>query len=197
MMPEVLARGADSPPTAVSVERLVIIGFMGAGKSTVGPMLAARLGWAFVDLDDEVAGLAGEPVAEIIRGRGLESFRRLEAEAGGVVMRRRRVVVAVGGGWPAEPGHMELLGEGTLSVWLRVSAATALARIAGSVTPRPLLEVADPLATAESLLARRREYYQRGDLEVGTEHRTPDEVVGDILRRLTPCEGDRGKEETA
>ena len=193
----VRARRADSPPEPDSLERLVIIGFMGAGKSTVGPMLADRLGWTFVDLDDDVAGRAGEPVHEIIRGRGLGTFRRLESEAGREVMRRRRVVVAVGGGWPAQPGHMELLGDDTLSVWLRVSPATALARIARSATPRPLLEVADPLATAESLLARRRQHYQRGDLEIDTERRTPDEVVGAILKRLTPCGGDLEREETA
>ena len=197
MMTGVRARRADPQRGTISAERLVIIGFMGAGKSTVGTMLADRLGWAFVDLDDEVAGREGEPVDEIIRGRGLASFRRLESEAGREVMRRRRVVVAVGGGWPAQPGHMDLLGRGTLSVWLRVSAATALARIAASVNPRPLLEVADPLATAESLLARRKQHYQRGDLRIDTEHRTPDEVVGAILRRLTPCGGDREREETA
>jgi shikimate kinase len=78
-----------------------------------------------------------------------------------------------------------------------VSAGTALARIAGSVTPRPLLEVADPLATAESLLARRRKHYERGDIRIDTEHRTPDQVVGDILESLAP-RGAYGKgEETA
>ena len=193
----VRAQRVDSPPGPVPFERLVIIGFMGAGKSTVGPMLADRLGWTFVDLDDDVAGRAGEPVHQIIRGRGLDTFRRLESEAGREVMRRRRVVVAVGGGWPAQPGHMELLADGTLSVWLRVSPATALARLARSATPRPLLEVADPLATAESLLARRRQHYRRGDLEIDTERRTPDEVVGAILKRLTPCGGDLEREETA
>ena len=197
MTAAVPAQRADGPPIPGSVERLVILGFMGAGKSTVGPILADRLGWAFVDLDDEVAGRAGAPVDEIIRRRGLESFRCLESEVGREVMRRRRVVVAVGGGWPAEPGHMELLAGGTLSVWLRVSAATALARIAKSVMRRPLLEVADPLATAESLLARRRVHYQRGDLAIDTEYRTPDEVAGDILKRSTPCGGDREEEETA
>lgn len=188
---------ASPSPGPVSAERVVILGFMGAGKSTVGPMLATRLGWTFVDLDHEIAELAGAPVDEIIRRRGIESFRRLESEVGREVLRRMRVVVAVGGGWPAEPGHMELLADGTLSVWLLVSAGTALARIAGSVTPRPLLEVADPLATAESLLARRRKHYERGDIRIDTEHRTPDQVVGDILESLAP-RGAYGKgEETA
>ena len=177
---------ADPSPVAEPepVERVVIIGFMGAGKSTVGPLLADRLGWAFLDLDDEVASRAGAPVNEIIRARGIDAFRRLESEVGREVLGRRLVVIAVGGGWPAEPGHMDLLARDTLSVWLRVSAATALERIAASVIPRPLLEVADPLAVAESLLARRRAYYQRGDIEIDTELRAPENVVGEILERM-------------
>lgn len=190
-----LASGSRSAPGAV--ERVVIIGFMGAGKSTVGAILARRLGWTFVDLDDEVARLAGKPADEIIRGRGVESFRLLETRVGSEVLRRRRVVVAVGGGWPAQPGHMDLLTGATLSVWLRVSAETALARIAGSRTPRPLLEVGDPLAEAKSLLAVRREHYERGNLRIDTEHRTPDDVAGDIVKQLAPSGGYRSKEETA
>ena len=191
----VAARRTDPPPLPDSVQRLVVIGFMGAGKSTVGAMLAARLGWPFVDLDDEVARRAGTPVHGIIRRRGLDAFRRLESEAGREVMRRRRVVVAVGGGWPAQPGHMELLADGALSVWLRVSAATAVERVAASGVSRPLLEVAEPLATAETLLARRREHYRRGDIEIDTDERTPREVVADILREIAPRGRDREREE--
>ena len=193
----VAVRRTDPPLLPDSVERLVVIGFMGAGKSTVGAMLAARLGWPFVDLDDEVARRAGEPVHQIIRKRGLDAFRQLESEAGRDILRRRRVVVAVGGGWPAQPGHMELLGDGALSVWLRVSAATAVQRVAASETRRPLLEVADPLAKAERLLARRREHYRRGDIETDTERRTPREVVGDILKQFASLGGDREREDTS
>lgn len=191
----VAARRTDPPPLPDSVERLVVIGFMGAGKSTVGAILAARLGWPFVDLDDEVARRAGAPVHRIIRRRGLDAFRHLESEAGREVMRRRRVVVAVGGGWPAQPGHMELLADGALSVWLRVSAATAVERVAASGISRPLLEVAEPLATAETLLARRREHYRRGDIEIDTNQRTPREVVADILSKVAPRGRDREREE--
>lgn len=182
------------PSTPGSVVRLVIVGFMGAGKSTVGPLLANRLGWTFVDLDDEVARRAGDPVDEIVRARGIDAFRRLESDTGREVMQRTRVVVATGGGWAAEPGHMGLLGDDTVSVWLRVSAATALARVAESEARRPLLEVADPLARATSLLARRRQHYRRCDVQVDTEHRTPDEVVRDIVGRLIP-RGSAGERE--
>ena len=197
-MPRVQAAPTETPPGAGGFARLVIIGFMGAGKSTVGRLLADRLGWTFIDLDDEVARREGGPVDGVIRQRGLKYFRRIESEAGMEVIRRNRVVVAVGGGWPAVPGHMGLLDDDTLSVWLRVSATTALERLADSSAPRPLLEVADPLATAEELLSGRSAHYQFGDITIDTENRTPSEVVGGILQRLAPHRGDdKDKEETA
>lgn len=178
-------------------ERLVLIGFMGAGKSTVGRLLAARLGWRFIDLDGEVERREARPVHEIIRSSGLSHFRRIESAVGREAIRGKRVVVAVGGGWPAEPGNMDLLEEGTLSVWLQVDPKTALARLAESDTPRPLLEVTDPAAAADELLSRRRSHYRRGSIRIETDDLTPDEVVRNILERLIPGGGDKEKEETA
>jgi len=115
-MPETTVVSAP-PDLTGSVERIVLIGFMGAGKSTVGPLLARALGWRFVDLDAEVERAEGSSVAELIRGRGVERFRELESRTGRRVLRRRRVVVAAGGGWAAEPGHMDLLYDRSLVAW--------------------------------------------------------------------------------
>ncbi len=168
-----------------SVRCIVIIGFMGAGKSTVGALLAKAIGWDFVDLDTEIARREGIPVDRIIHTRGLPHFRRVESRVGQEVLGRRRLVAAMGGGWPAGPGHMDMLDAGTVSIWLQVGAATAVRRIADSSTPRPLLQVSDPLATAASLLGERRRHYGRGDIAVDTEDRFPDEVVGEILAQLS------------
>lgn len=192
------AVSAGLPPGAAALpERLVLIGFMGAGKSTVGRLLAARLGWRFIDLDREVERREARPVQEIIRSDGLRRFRSIESAAGREAIRGRRVVVAVGGGWPAEPGNMDLLEEDTLSVWLQVSPKTALARVAESDTPRPLLEVTDPAAAAEELLSSRGSHYRRGSIRIDTDDLTPDEVVRNILELLSPCSGDKEEEETA
>lgn len=179
------AGGLDVAGSA-PVRRIVIIGFMGAGKSTVGSMLARSIGWEFVDLDDEVARREGMPVHEIIRERGIAGFRSVESRVGQELLRCRRTVISVGGGWPAEPGHMNLLGNGTVSIWLRVGTEAALERIARSDAARPLLQVDDPVRTAESLLRERIPYYRRGNIAVDTGGRAPDEVVMEIMDHIGP-----------
>ena len=191
-----VARGPDAAGSE-SVLRVVIVGFMGAGKTTVGAMLAESIGWDFLDLDAEVARREGMPVPEIIRERGMADFRRVEAEVGRALLCRRRAVIAVGGGWPAEPGHMDMLGKGTVSVWLRVGTRAALERIAGSDTARPLLQVDDPVGTAESLLAERTRHYRRGDIVVDTEDRAPDEVATEILKHIKHISPSRDEPATA
>lgn len=170
-----------------SVERIVLIGFMGAGKSTVGPLLARTLGWRFVDLDAEVERTEGSSVAELIRGRGVERFRELESRAGRRILGRRQVVVAMGGGWAAEPGHMDMLGELSVAVWLKVTPETALARIRSARHSRPLLDIGDPLATAQRLLRARTAHYRRSDITIDTENRSPAQVVREILRQPVLC----------
>ena len=174
------------------VRCIVVIGFMGAGKSTVGRMLADALGWRFVDLDDEVARRDGMPVDRIIRQKGLDRFRRRESEVGRELLRRVRTVVSVGGGWPAQPGHMESLGKGTVSIWLQVGVASALERIAGSTSARPLLEVSDPVATATALLDDREPYYRHGSIAIETEGVSPKRVLRAILRSLTVSGSENG-----
>lgn len=183
--PEVALR----PPT--TVVRLVLVGFMGAGKSTVGPIVARALGWNFVDLDDEIERREECPPGEIIRQRGLARFRRIESRAGRDVLRGTRVVVAVGGGWAAQPDHMAALGRHSISVWLRVSPETALVRIEGSATSRPLLEGPEPRAAAEALLRSRNAHYRQSDITIDTEGRTPGEVARAILEHPLLVQGNR------
>lgn len=185
-MPETTVVSAP-PDLAGAVQRIVLIGFMGAGKSTVGPLLARTLGWGFVDLDAEVERAEGSSVAELIRGRGVEWFRELESRTGRRVLRRRRVVVAAGGGWAAEPGHMDLLDELSVAVWLRVTPETALARIRTARQSRPLLDVGDPLDAARDLLQARTAHYCRSDITIDTENRSPAEIVREIMRQPVLC----------
>ncbi len=180
-MPEVAPR----PRTGVA--RLVLVGFMGAGKSTVGPILARALDWDFVDLDDEIARREGSDAGEIIRRRGIERFRQLESKAAREALQREELVIAMGGGWAAQPGHMSSLKYDSLSVWLRVAPDTALARMGGSSTRRPLLEGPDPHTAATALLRQRIAHYSRCAITIETDGRSPEEVAREILQhpRLT------------
>lgn len=163
--------------------RIVLVGFMAAGKSTVGRVLARRLGWRFVDLDREVARLAGRPVREIIRGAGEEEFRRLESLATAALDDLSQVVIAAGGGWMARPELRDRWPD-AVRVLLRVSPDAAVSRLGDRLPTRPLLDPVDPLGSARRLLAAREPAYERAEVTVETEGKSPGEVADEILHLL-------------
>ena len=170
--------------TAATVRRIVLLGFMGAGKSTVAPILAGLMDWEAIDLDDEVARRAEMDVPTLIGRRGLAAFRTAESQAGRALLQRTGVVISAGGGWAAQPDHMEELGPETLSVCLEVGAETALRRLAGSPTPRPLLTTENPIAAARALIAERTPRYRLADLTVDTEGVSPEDVAAHIFAHV-------------
>lgn len=157
---------------------------MGAGKTTVGPILADALGRAFVDLDAAVGQRWGHPVPALIRERGLAFFRRVESAAAAEILAGPPVVLATGGGWAAQPGRIEALEGRAHAVWLQVRPRTALARIGDGLRDRPLLDVPDPLDAARALLAERTPCYQRCAIRIDTDELAPGQVAQEILRRL-------------
>lgn len=173
----------DGTAAGFPVRRVVLIGFMCSGKSTVGPLLASRLGWEHLDLDHEIERRAGRRVAEIFASDGEGRFREMEAEATTALAGREGLVLSPGGGWITNPVLLDLLGEGTLSVWLRVGAEEVLRRSAAAPGERPLLRGPDPLETVRRLLAAREPLYARASLAVETAGREPGEVVEEIVRR--------------
>ena len=157
---------------------------MGAGKTTVGRLLAAALGWAFVDFDDEVERRAGATVAEIFERFGEARFRALETEVAASLLGRTSVVLGSGGGWAAEPGRLAGVPEGTAVVWLQVSPEEAVRRAGRDARRRPLLEAPDPVGRARSLLQRRSPQYAEAGWRVDTEHSSLDDVTARILEIL-------------
>jgi shikimate kinase len=165
------------------VRRVVLVGFMTSGKTTVGAALAQRLGWRHLDLDAEIERAEGRTVAEIFAARGESAFRRLEAELTPRLLARERSVLSVGGGWVSGPAW-RALPEGTLSVWLRVSAEEVLRR-AGPATrrrTRPLLAVADPEAEVRRLLREREPLYRLAEVSTATDGRDAAQVAAEIER---------------
>jgi shikimate kinase len=177
-------REPETPETP-GAANIVLVGFMGAGKTTVGRRLAEVLGWRFIDLDEEIVREAGMPVAEIFRTRGEAAFRDLESRLTARLSSVHRTVLAPGGGWIADPANAERLPPATSTVWLRVSPEEAVRRILATGAERPLLSgVEDPVVLARLLLARREPLYRTADLIVDVDGRTPDEVAGEIRTRI-------------
>ncbi len=167
---------------------LILTGFMGAGKSAVGQVVARRLGWSFVDLDDAVEAAAGKPVHRIFVEDGEGRFRDLETRALGEAVALDRAVVATGGGVLGRPDNRRLLA-GRLVVNLRADPAACVRRVAGSGRRRPLLETGDPARAARTLYAERRPLYDGVPRQVDTDGRTPEAVADEIVRRFLSAEG--------
>lgn len=166
------------------VRRVLLVGFMGSGKSTVGPLVAAGLSWRFLDFDGCIEEAEGLSVADIFRTHGEAHFRSVESEIAERLLAEDRVVLGSGGGWAAEPGRLDTLPEGTVSVWLRVSADEAVERVRPQAGVRPLLATEDPRSRAEALLSERAPRYGHAHLTVETDGRAPEEVASEILSLL-------------
>ena len=167
------------------IERIVLVGFMAAGKTTVGRIVAGRLDWDFVDFDEAIAERVGRVPGDVIREDGEPVFRALEAEVTAELADRDRVVLAPGGGWATQPELAASLGPGTVRVWLRVSPVEAVRRAEADGTDRPLM--GPPEGRVERmarLLRRRSERYEEAELVVDVDEKRPEAVADEIVRHL-------------
>jgi shikimate kinase len=160
--------------------RIVLVGFMGAGKSAVGRRLARRLKYRFVDLDSRIEKRTGRKIAELFSEQGEPAFRALEQEEAVALSGLENVVVAAGGGAFAFPATRELLRKGALTVWLQCDLETTLTRIRADGS-RPL---AGNREIMRALLAEREPSYRQADVTVDTSRRKPREVVDRIVELI-------------
>lgn len=161
---------------------VVLIGPPGAGKSTVGALLAAALGVQFTDTDAQIEASAGKPVADIFIEDGEPAFRELERTEVARALNGQSGVVAVGGGAVLDPGTQQAL-TGHRVVYLETGFAAAAKRT-GMSQARPLL-IGNPRTTLKILLEQRIPVYQRlATFTVSTDDRTPEDIAGDIAGRL-------------
>jgi shikimate kinase len=153
---------------------------MGSGKSTVGPLLAARLGWSFLDADEVIEAEAGIPIAEIFARHGEAHFREREHSTIARLAAGDALVLALGGGAIEHPATREMLTAtpGTLLVHLEVELATTLARCRGTERTRPIL--ADQ-ANLASRYRHRLPLYRAAHLSICVDTITPAEAVDAIL----------------
>ena len=172
-------------PDTGAVRRIVLVGFMAAGKSTLAPRIAHALNWRVLDVDAAIVAQTGRTVAEIFRDQGEPAFRALEAELTAALSSGDPVVVAPGAGWIANPGSRPIRDDpATRLIWLRISIDEVLRRARRDRVVRPLLEGADPLEDGRRLLAEREPLYASADLVIDVDGRTEDAVLDDILTWL-------------
>ena len=160
----------------------ILIGPPGAGKSTVGPLLAARLGVGFLETDDQIEATAGKPVGDIFIEDGEAAFRALEREAVARAVASHDGVLGLGGGAVLDPGTQQLLAQRRV-VYLATGFAAAAKRV-GMDTPRPLL-IGNPRAKLRELLEQRLPIYQKlARITVTTDGRAPDEIAADVAGQI-------------
>jgi shikimate kinase len=167
-------------PPALVIERVVLLGYMTSGKSTVGQALARRLEWEFLDFDVEIEHRAGATVKDIIASHGEEAFREMEAALTAEVAARPGVVLAPGGGWITRPDLLDRLGSRTLSVWLRVSVDETVRRLNRDSIDRPFRGHPIPREIIGKMLSEREPLYRLADLSVPAEGRSPEGVAFEI-----------------
>jgi shikimate kinase len=168
-------------------DNVILVGFMGAGKSVCGRRLAERLGRRFVETDYLIVARQGRSIPEIFRRDGESTFRRLEGEVLEGIAGEHSQVIATGGGLPCRNQRMERLRELGTVVWLAGDLDELVAR-ARRLGGRPMLE-GKSMEDVEILYREREPYYARADIVIDTTDADPDEVVARMLGALREPRG--------
>ena len=170
--------------TAALGRRLVVlVGMMGAGKSTVGRRLAARLKLPFVDADNEIEAAAGMTIPEIFEARGEDSFRNGEARVIARLLENGPGVLATGGGAFMREETRRRIQDKAVSVWLKADADVIMRRVRRRAD-RPLLQTADPAGTVTRLLTEREPVYQHADVTIWSRDVPHDKIVDECIDAL-------------
>lgn len=160
---------------------IVLVGFMGTGKTSVGRRLASQLRMRYVDTDDIVERDSGRRISDIFAEDGEPAFRELESEAVREVSKLHNHIISTGGGVVLKEANMTALKRNGIVFCLTATAEEIYKRV-GHQTHRPLLQDPDPLAKIQSMLAERRPYYAKADHMISTTGRSFGEIIMHIKR---------------
>ncbi len=162
------------------MKNIYLVGFMGAGKTSVGLRLAEILHRGFIDLDQEIEKRAGRPIREIFQTEGEAHFRLLEQAELQSLSRQEGAIVALGGGAFASPDNRKIIEKTGISVWLDAPFALLFSRCAGDAL-RPLASSREEM---EQLLERRRSTYEQATIRIEIDGYTVDEIADKIRAQL-------------
>jgi shikimate kinase len=168
---------------------LILVGLPGSGKSTVGRLVAERLGAAFIDVDAIIIRRMQMPVARIFGEFGEIRFRELEREAMETTLAGEPAVISPGGGWASQPGALEAAAGRAYVIFLRTLVTTALNRVDEGEL-RPLLDGENPAERMRRLFLEREPFYRRADAEVKNDPpRTAEQAVDEVLKLARSAAG--------
>jgi shikimate kinase len=189
MMSETAAPATDSPSreaeitSALGTRSVVLVGMMGAGKSTIGRRLAARLQLPFVDADTEIESAHRMPIPDIFATYGESYFRDGEARVIARLLDGGAGVIATGGGAVMRDETRERIRRQAVSIWLKADTDVIMRRVKRRAD-RPLLKTADPAATIGRLIGEREPFYQQADLTIASRDVPHDKIVDECVDAL-------------
>ncbi|RJX25581.1 MAG: shikimate kinase [Dethiobacter sp.] len=177
----------DNPASFRLKRNILLTGFMGSGKTSVGKILARLLKVNFFDSDELITGLVGMSVNDIFRCYGEDYFRSRETEVLEILGKKSpgSCVVSTGGGAVLRPGNLDALRKNGIIVYLDVSAEEAYRRVK-EMNDRPLLQVENSLKKIEELLQKRKPFYLQADLCISSTGRTMQEIAEEIINAIRP-----------
>jgi XRE family transcriptional regulator, aerobic/anaerobic benzoate catabolism transcriptional regulator len=184
---DILAGGGASTHRRTSFAGIALIGLRGAGKSTLGKILAKKIGWNFVELNKEIERQNGLSVAEIIALYGQEGFRRMEQTAlTQLLARKEPMVLATGGGIVSEPLTFDLILSSFYTIWLKAEPEEHMARVRGQGDLRPMADDRSAMAELRNILLSREPLYARASAVVDTAGLSVDAAAVRLIEAVTP-----------
>ncbi|KJC57178.1 transcriptional regulator [Bradyrhizobium sp. LTSPM299] len=184
---DILAGGSASAQRRASFSGIALIGLRGAGKTTLGRMLAKKIGWSFVELNKEIEAQNGLSVAEIIALYGQEGFRRMEQAAlTQLLARKELMVLATGGGIVSEPLTFDLILSSFYTIWLKAEPEEHMARVRRQGDLRPMADDRSAMAELRNILVSREPLYARASAVVDTAGLSVDAAAARLIDSVRP-----------
>jgi XRE family transcriptional regulator, aerobic/anaerobic benzoate catabolism transcriptional regulator len=191
---DILAGNGASPQRRLSFAGIALIGLRGAGKSTLGRMLAKKIGWSFVELNKEIETQNGLSVAEIIALYGQEGFHRMEQAAlAQLLARKELMVLATGGGIVSEPVTFDLVLSSFYTIWLKAEPEEHMARVRAQGDLRPMADDRSAMSELRTILVSREPLYARASAVVDTAGLSVDHAAARLNEAVAPVLHDEAR----